>query len=76
MTDQLVDAGCVALVYALVRYAEAKFILKTKANGRSIMKDTVMVCVSALAALWAANRLGVGQASAAPTQAFVGKPEF
>lgn len=76
MGDYLVEAGIVAAVYGLARWVEAKFIRKTDSQGRKIVKDSVVVCISAIIALWGAGQLGMGEARSAPTQAFVGKPEF
>jgi hypothetical protein len=76
MGEYLIEAGSVALVYALTKWIEAKYIRKSGNETRRIIKDSVVVCVSAVIALWGASQLGVSQASTAPTQAFVGKPEF
>jgi hypothetical protein len=76
MGDYLLEAGCVALVYALAKLAEAKLIRRTPPDTRRILKDAVVVCISAVLALWGASRLGAVKAGSAPTQAFVGKPEF
>ena len=76
MGEYLVTAGSIAVVYALAKWIEAKFIRKSGNETRLIIKESVVVCVSAIVALWGASQLGVAQPSAAPTQAFVGKPEF
>ncbi len=76
MGDHLIEAGCVAAVYALVKWVEAKFIRKSAPEARRILKDSVVVCISAMVALWGAAQFGVANTAAAPTQAFVGKPEF
>tara|TARA_B100001057_G_C22805834_1_gene933402 strand:+ start:394 stop:624 length:231 start_codon:yes stop_codon:yes gene_type:complete len=76
MGDYLIEAGIVAAVYGIARWVEAKFIRKTNSQGRKIIKDSVVVCISAVVALWGAGQFGMGEARVAPTQAFVGKPEF
>ncbi len=74
--DSLVDAGCIAMVYALFKFAEARFLKKSRADTRTVLKDAVIVAISSVIALWGAGQLGVGHVAKAPTQAFVGKPEF
>ena len=76
MGDYLVEAGCIAAVYAVAKWAEAKFIRKSAPALRKIVKDAVVVCVCAVVDLWGASRAGVGGVDANPTKAFVGKPEF
>ena len=76
MADHLLEAACIAAVYAVAKWVEAKFIRKSAPETRRILKDSVLVCVSAVVALWGAGQLGVAQGAVAPTQAFVGKPEF
>tara|TARA_Y100000996_G_scaffold305014_1_gene242133 strand:+ start:304 stop:534 length:231 start_codon:yes stop_codon:yes gene_type:complete len=76
MGDVLIDAACIALTFALAKYVEARILRKERPNTKAIMKDGVLVCLSAAGALALASQLGVGAAGASPTQAFVGKPEF
>lgn len=77
MGDLLVEAGCIALVYALAKFAEARLVKKQRANSRQIMKDSVVVCVSAIAGLWAIGQTGLASAiRASPTKAFTAKPDF
>ena len=76
MRDMIIEAACIALVFALAKYAELKYIKKTPPDTKAIMKDTVLVCLSAAGALTATAYLGVGAGRCTPTQAFTGKPEF
>ena len=76
MRDVLLEAACIALLFGLVKYVEARFIKKTPANTKTILRDGVLVCLSSAGALVLTSYLGLGTAGSAPTQAFTGKPEF
>lgn len=76
MADYLVEAGCVAAVYVLAKWLEAKLVRKAPLEMRRTLKDALVVCLSAVVALWAAGQVGVGGGAVKATKAFVGKPEF
>ena len=74
MDNYLVGAGFVALVYAILKFAETKLVKKTKASAAALVRETLLVYISAAAGLFGMDKLQMGGPVA--TDAFTSKPDF
>tara|TARA_B100001093_G_C26596094_1_gene913770 strand:- start:622 stop:846 length:225 start_codon:yes stop_codon:yes gene_type:complete len=74
MDNYLVSAAFVALIFAIAKFAEAKWVKKEKLDGAPLVRETVIVYLSAIAGLYAMDKLQV--ATHTPTGAFTSNPDF
>ena len=76
MDNYFFTGGIIAIVFALFKFAEMRLVLKENKPVKDLVRDTVLVYLSSVVALFVGDQLtpavvGKGQASA-----FLGKPEF
>ena len=77
MNNIFMNAGIIAVVYSLIKFVEMRMILKEARPVKELLKDTIMVYLSAIAGMFIIDQMGTidvtGKKSA---NVFVGNPEF
>ena len=77
MDKVLVNAGVIAVVYSLIKFVEMRMILKEARPIKELLRDTIMVYVSAIAGMFIIEQMGtVSLTGKNATNVFVGNPEF
>ncbi len=77
MDKVFVNAGVIAVVYSLIKFVEMRMILKEARPIKELLRDTIMVYVSAIAGMFIIEQMGtVSMTGKNSTNVFVGKPEF
>ena len=71
------NAGVIAVVYSLIKFVEMRMILKEARPIKELLRDTIMVYVSAIAGMFIIEQMGtVSMTGKNSTNVFVGNPEF
>jgi hypothetical protein len=77
MNNMFANAGIIAVVYSLIKFVEMRMILKESRPVKELLRDTIMVYLSAIAGMFIIDQMGsittTGKQSA---NVFVGNPEF
>jgi|TARA_R110002073_G_scaffold210926_3_gene371323 hypothetical protein len=77
MDKVFVNAGVIAVVYSLIKFVEMRMILKEARPIKELLRDTIMVYVSAIAGMFIIEQMGtVSMTGKNSTNVFVGNPEF
>ena len=77
MDKVFVNAGVIAVVYSLIKFVEMRMILKEARPIKELLRDTIMVYVSAIAGMFIIEQMGtVSLTGKNTTNVFVGNPEF
>ena len=77
MDKVFVNAGVIAVVYSLMKFVEMRMILKEARPIKELLRDTIMVYVSAIAGMFIIEQMGtVSITGKSSTNVFVGNPEF
>ena len=77
MDKVFVNAGVIAVVYSLIKFVEMRMILKEARPIKELLRDTIMVYVSAIAGMFIIEQMGtVSLTGKNSTNVFVGNPEF
>ena len=77
MDKVFVNAGVIAVVYSLIKFVEMRMILKAARPIKELLRDTIMVYVSAIAGMFIIEQMGtVSMTGKNSTNVFVGNPEF
>ena len=77
MDKVFVNAGVIAVVYSLIKFVEMRMILKEARPIKEMLRDTIMVYVSAIAGMFIIEQMGtVSMTGKNSTNVFVGNPEF
>ena len=77
MDKVFVNAGVIAVVYSLIKFVEMRMILKEARPIKELLRDTIMVYVSAIAGMFIIEQMGtVSMTGKSSTNVFVGNPEF
>jgi hypothetical protein len=72
-----VNAGVIAVVYSLIKFVEMRMILKEARPIKELLRDTIIVYISAVAGMFVIEQMGtVSMAGKKSTNVFVGNPEF
>lgn len=71
-----VIAGIVAVLYALVRFLEMRFILKETLPLKHIIRDTMIVYLCVVGGLFIHDQLKDSYPSATPPEVMVGEAGF
>ena len=74
MDNYLVGGGLIALVYAVIKFIELRWIKKEKAAPAILIRETVIVYISSIIGLFGVDKIQI--TGNTPTGAFVGKAEF
>ena len=74
--SDLLSAVAIALVFSLAKFIEYKFILKEDIDVKHIIRDTFLVCVSAIIGQFIIGQVDMSTAAKATTSAFTGVPDF
>ena len=77
MNNMFANAGIIAVVYSLIKFVEMRMILKESRPVKELLRDTIMVYLSAIAGMFIIDQMGsittTGKQSA---NVFIGNPEF
>ena len=77
MNNMFVNAGIIAVVYSLIKFVEMRMILKESRPVKDLLRDTIMVYLSAIAGMFIIDQIGtVSVTGKSSTNVFVGNPEF
>jgi hypothetical protein len=77
MNNMFVNAGIIAVVYLLIKFVEMRMILKEARPVKELIRDTIMVYLSAVAGMFIIDQMGtITTAGKKSTNVFVGSPEF
>lgn len=76
MDNYFVTGGIVAIVYALFKFAEMRLVLKENKPIKDLVRDTVLVYLSSVVALFVSDQLTPAVVGKNQASAFLGKPEF
>lgn len=74
--NMFVLAAIVAVLYAIGKIAEQKFLLKEEVMLKNIIRDTLLVYGCVIAGGFVASQVGEVASAKAPTSAFTGAPDF
>ncbi len=74
MDNYLVGGGLVALVYAVIKFVELRWIKKEKAVPAILIRETVIVYISSIIGLYGVDKIQIN--GNVPTGAFTSKPDF
>ena len=74
--NTFMNACAIAIVYALTKFIEKRFILKEDLVVKDMVRDTVIVYVSSVIGLFIVEQVSDGITTFTPTTAFTGKPDF
>ena len=77
MNNMFVNAGIIAVVYSLIKFVEMRMILKEARPVKELLRDTIMVYLSAIAGMFIIDQMDqVTMTGKKSTNVFVGNPEF
>ena len=76
MENNLVSSGVIAVVYAIVKFVEMRFITKDPKPIKEIIRETIFVFISAILGLFIFEQIAPLANKKAETSAFTGKAEF
>jgi hypothetical protein len=77
MNNMFVNAGIIAVVYSLIKFVEMRMILKEARPVKDLLRDTIMVYLSAITGMFIIDQIGtVSVTGKSSTNVFVGNPEF
>lgn len=75
--SSFVVAAAVAIIFAISKFVEKKYILKEEEIAmKNIIRDSLMVYVSTVIGLFIIEQVGDKVSKQAPTVAFTGKADF
>lgn len=75
--NSLLIASAISIIFALSKYIECKFIVKEDLNIKSIVRDTILVYISAISGLFVIAQVNTKLDPGPPsTSAFINKPDF
>lgn len=72
----LVTASVIAVVFAISKFIEIRFIQKEDLAMKNLIRDTVMVYISCVVGLFVLEQVGDTVNSKGGTSVFVGNPDF
>tara|TARA_B110001450_G_C17623991_1_gene482392 strand:+ start:89 stop:316 length:228 start_codon:yes stop_codon:yes gene_type:complete len=75
MNNTIIIAIFVSLLYFLLKMLEARFIQKEEKQLKDLIKDTVIVAISSVVAVYSVEQFYTPSIERG-TDAFIGKPEF
>ena len=77
MDNVFVQAGIIAVLYLLIKFGEMRFVLKENKPVKLLMRDTVVVYVSAVTGLYIIDQFMLqGEAVKPVPKAFIDNPTF
>tara|TARA_B100001758_G_C18357698_1_gene583720 strand:+ start:450 stop:674 length:225 start_codon:yes stop_codon:yes gene_type:complete len=74
MDNYLVGGGLIALVYAVIKFVELRWIKKEKAVPAVLIRETIIVYISSIIGLFGVDKIQIS--GNIPTGAFTGKAGF
>ena len=72
----LVTASVIAVVFAISKFIEIRFIQKEELAMKNLIRDTVMVYISSVIGLFVLEQVGDTVVMKGGTSVFVGNPDF
>jgi positive regulator of sigma E activity len=66
----------IAVIFVLSKFIEKKYVVKEDIAVKHMVRDSLLVYVSAIAGLFVINQVGENVSIASPTVAFTGTPDF
>jgi hypothetical protein len=77
MENLFMNAGIIAIIYLLLKFAEMRLVLKENKPLKDLLKDTFIVYISILLGMYIIDQLmPSGKVSFENTKAFIDNPEF
>lgn len=77
--NSLLISSCIAVIYALSKYIEVKYLVKEELNVKNIIRDTILVYISSLTGIFIIDQVNTKldiNNSTPTTSAFTDKPNF
>jgi hypothetical protein len=72
----LVTSSVIAVVFAISKFIETRFIQKEELAMKNLIRDTVMVYISSVIGLFVLEQVGDTVGMKGGTSVFVGNPDF
>tara|TARA_A200000113_G_scaffold221304_3_gene232948 strand:- start:2112 stop:2345 length:234 start_codon:yes stop_codon:yes gene_type:complete len=72
----LVTASVIAVVFAISKFIEVRFIQKEELAMKNLIRDTIMVYVSSVIGLFVLEQVSETVGAKGGTSVFVGNPDF
>lgn len=72
----LVTASVIAVVFAISKFIEVRFIQKEELAIKNLIRDTMLVYVSSVIGLFVLEQVGDTVSGKGGTSVFVGNPDF
>jgi hypothetical protein len=77
MDNVFVQAGIIAVLYLLIKFAEMRIILKENKPVKLLMRDTIIVYISAVCGMYIIDQFMIqGEPSKVIPKAFIDNPTF
>ena len=77
MDNIFIQAGIISVLYLLAKFVEMRFVLKENKPIKLLMRDTIIVYISAVAGLYIIEQfLLQGEARKTVPKAFIDNPTF
>lgn len=73
---QLLYSTAIALIFAIAKFIEIRFILKTDIIMKPIIRDSALVFVSTIVGLFVVEQVAMTVDPKYATSAFTGAPDF
>ena len=55
MDNSFYYAGCISIIFLILKSVEAKFINKTQLDFKKLLRETVLVCFCSVAGIYGCN---------------------
>uniref|UniRef100_A0A6C0IJ53 Uncharacterized protein n=1 Tax=viral metagenome TaxID=1070528 RepID=A0A6C0IJ53_9ZZZZ len=77
MNNMFVQAGIIAVLYLLIKFGEMRFVLKENKPIKLLMRDTIIVYISAIMGMYIIDQFMLqGESVKAVPKAFIDNPTF
>tara|TARA_Y100000816_G_C25935773_1_gene488047 strand:- start:190 stop:414 length:225 start_codon:yes stop_codon:yes gene_type:complete len=74
MDNYILGGGLISVVYAIIKFIELKWIKKTATSPGALIRETLLVYLSAVIGLYGVDHIQISGKS--HTGAFTSKPDF
>tara|TARA_Y100001935_G_C17273664_1_gene493417 strand:- start:937 stop:1167 length:231 start_codon:yes stop_codon:yes gene_type:complete len=76
MTNYFSTAAVIAIVFAIVKFIEMRFLVKETKPVKEVTRDVLVVYLSAVLGIFVLEQVDITDNAKTNTSVFVGTPEF
>tara|TARA_B100000902_G_scaffold396518_1_gene457737 strand:+ start:2391 stop:2621 length:231 start_codon:yes stop_codon:yes gene_type:complete len=76
MTNYFSTAAVIAIVFAIVKFIEMRFVVKEAKPVKEVTRDVLVVYLSAVLGIFVLEQVDITDNAKTNTSVFVGTPEF